>query len=262
MKDIVIVDVVWILIGCFCGSLVGVCVDYLGVLVIGRLLECVDLFFVQVDDVIFGCVIQIGEQLVNIVCIVLFGVGWLVIIFGLIVDCKCGFGEVVVYFVVGLIVVGFVDIVVVGGVENMSWVLMGSNCEIYGEVFGWMVSECYELISQGEVVECMVDKWLFSCDELDDYVFVSYSCVVVVVDVGYFVNEIVEVLVEILCEYGLSEVVVLLWGDEIICCDMLWEKLVILKISFCLEIGCIMVGNFLQIFDGVVVLLLMLVEIV
>ncbi|HGE2232813.1 TPA: acetyl-CoA C-acyltransferase [Pseudomonas aeruginosa] len=260
MKDIVIVDAVRTPIGRFRGSLAGVRADHLGALVIGRLLERVDLSPAQVDDVIFGCVTQIGEQSANIARTALLGAGWPVTIPGLTVDRKCGSGEVAVHLAAGLIAASSADIVVAGGAENMSRVPMGSNREIHGEAFGWMASERYELTSQGEAAERMADKWSLSRDELDDYAFASHSRAAAAADAGHFANEIVEVPVETLREHGLSEAVASLRGDETIRRDTSREKLATLKTSFRPETGRITAGNSSQISDGAAALLLMSAE--
>ncbi|MCO6058563.1 thiolase family protein [Pseudomonas sp. MOB-449] len=260
MKDIVIVDAVRTPIGRFRGGLAGVRADHLGALVIGKLLERVDLSPAQVDDVIFGCVTQIGEQSANIARTALLGAGWPVTIPGLTIDRKCGSGEVAVHLAAGAIATGAADIVVAGGAENMSRVPMGSNREIYGEAFGWMAAERYELTSQGEAAERIADKWSLSRDELDDYAFASHSRAAAAADAGRFANEIVEVPVEALRERGLSEPAAALRADETIRRDTSREKLSTLKTSFRPEGGRITAGNSSQISDGAAALLLMSAE--
>jgi len=260
MKDIVIVDAVRTPIGRFRGGLAGVRADHLGALVIGKLLERVGLSPAQVDDVILGCVTQIGEQSANIARTALLGAGWPVDIPGLTIDRKCGSGEVAVHVAAGAIAAGGVDIVVAGGAENMSRVPMGSNREIHGEAFGWMAAERYELTSQGEAAERIADKWSLSRDELDDYAFVSHSRAAAAADSGYFANEIVEVPVEGLREHGFSEPVAPLRADETIRRDTSRGKLSTLKTSFRPEGGRITAGNSSQISDGAAALLLMSVE--
>src|SRR3546814_572295 len=120
MKDIVIVDAVRTPVGRFRGSLAGVRADHLGSLVIGKLLERVDLSPSQVDDVIFGCVTQIGEQSANIARTALLGAGWPVTIPGMTVDRKCGSSEAAVHVAVGEIMAGACDVVVAGGAESMD----------------------------------------------------------------------------------------------------------------------------------------------
>ncbi|WP_137823495.1 thiolase family protein [Pseudomonas sp. D(2018)] len=260
MKDIVIVDAVRTPISRFRGSLAGVRADHLGALVIGKLLERVDLSPVQVDDVIFGCVTQIGEQSANIARTALLSAGWPVTIPGLTIDRKCGSGEVAVHLAAGAIATGSADIVVAGGAESMSRVPMGSNREIHGDAFGWMVAERYELTSQGEAAERIADKWSLSRDELDDYAFASHSRAAAAADAGRFANEIVEVPVEALREHSLSEPAAPLRADETIRRDTSRERLSTLKTSFRPEGGRITAGNSSQISDGAAALLLMSTE--
>ncbi len=260
MKEIVIVDAVRTPIGKFRGSLAGVRADHLGALVISRLLERVDVSPSLIDDVIFGNVTQIGEQSANIARTALLGAGWPVTIPGLTIDRKCGSGEVAVHLAAGAIASGGADIVVAGGAENMSRVPMGSNREIHGEAFGWMASERYELTSQGEAAERIVDKWKLSRDQLDDFAFSSHQRAAAASDAGYFDNEIVPVPVEELREKALTEPAAILSRDETIRRDTTREKLSTLKTSFRPETGRITAGNSSQISDGAAALLLMSAE--
>ncbi|QUE77308.1 thiolase family protein [Stutzerimonas stutzeri] len=257
MKDIVIVDAVRTPVGRFRGSLAGVRADHLGSLVIGKLLERVDLSPSQVDDVIFGCVTQIGEQSANIARTALLGAGWPVTIPGLTLDRKCGSGEAAVHAAAGAIASGMADIIVAGGAENMSRVPMGSNREIHGEAFGWMAAERYELTSQGEASERMADKWSLSREALDDYAFESHQRAAKAADAGYFDSQIVSVPVELLREHSLTEPAADLAADETIRRDTSREKLSTLRTSFRPENGRITAGNSSQISDGAAALLLM-----
>lgn len=257
MKDIVIVDALRTPIGKFRGSLSGVRADHLGALVISRLLDRVDVSPALVEDVIFGCVTQIGEQSANIARTALLGAGWPVTIPGLTIDRKCGSGEVAVHLAVGAIAAGAADVVVAGGAESMSRVPMGSNREIHGEAFGWMAAQRYELTSQGEAAERIVDRWSLSRDALDDFAFASHQRAAAAADAGYFDNEIVPVAVESLREKSLTEPGVVLRGDETIRRDTSREKLSTLKTSFRPDNGRITAGNSSQISDGAAALLLM-----
>jgi acetyl-CoA acyltransferase len=257
MSDVVIVDAVRTPVGRFRGSLAGVRADHLGALVLKALLERTGLSPAQVDDVIFGCVTQIGEQSANIARTALLGAGWPVTIPGMTLDRKCGSGEAAVHAAVGAIAAGAADIIIAGGAENMSRVPMGSNREIHGEAFGWMAAERYELTSQGEAAERVVDKWSLSRDALDDYAFASHSRAAHAADAGYFDNELVPVPVAELREHALTEPVGMLQADETIRRDTSREKLSTLKTSFRPDTGRITAGNSSQISDGAAALLLM-----
>lgn len=257
MSDVVIVDAVRTPIGRFRGSLAGVRADHLGSLVISRLLERVDVAPEKVEDVIFGCVTQIGEQSANIARTALLGAGWPVGIPGLTIDRKCGSGEVAVHLAAGAIASGAAQVVVAGGAENMSRVPMGSNRDLHGEAFGWMAAQHYELTSQGEAAERIVDKWSLSREALDDFAFASHQRAAAACDAGYFDNEIIPVVVDDLKERSLIEPAGVLRRDETVRRDTSREKLSTLKTSFRPETGRITAGNSSQISDGAAALLLM-----
>lgn len=257
MNDIVIVDAVRTPIGRFRGSLAGVRADHLGACVIDQLLKRNDLSPTRVDDVIFGCVTQIGEQSANIARTALLGAGWPASIPGLTIDRKCGSGEVAVHLAAGMIAAGAADIVVAGGAENMSRVPMGSNRDIHGEAFGWMATQRYELTSQGEAAERIAEHWALSREALDAFALTSQQRAAAASDAGYFDHEIVSVPVEALREKALAESAPLLTRDETIRRDTSLEKLATLKTSFRPETGRITAGNSSQISDGAAALLLM-----
>lgn len=86
---------------------------------------CNDLDIVQVDDIVFGCVMLVGDQGVDIVKIVVLVVDWDEQVVGVQINCFCVFGLEVVNLGVMKVCFGFEDLVLVGGVEFMLCVLMG-----------------------------------------------------------------------------------------------------------------------------------------
>tara|TARA_R110000850_G_scaffold81515_8_gene175233 strand:- start:12475 stop:13650 length:1176 start_codon:yes stop_codon:yes gene_type:complete len=260
MNDIVIVEAVRTPVGRFRGSLAGVRADHLGSLVINELLRRTGLSADKVDDVIFGCVTQIGEQSANIARTALLGAGWPSTVPGLTLDRKCGSGEAAVHAAMGAIAAGAVDIVVAGGAENMSRVPMGSNRDLHGEPFGWKATEQYELTSQGEAAERVAEKWQISREELDAYALESHRRAAAAVAAGYFDKEIVPVPVSEYCEKSHDGFTGLFSADETIRHDTSMEKLASLKTSFRPENGRITAGNSSQISDGAAALMLMSAE--
>lgn len=135
------------LIGCYGGVLLSVWVDDLVVIFLWELLVRNLCFDVEcIDDVIFGCVNQVGEDNRNVVWMVILLVGLLQSVFGIIINCLCGFGLDVLGFVVWVIKVGDGDLLIVGGVELMLWVLfvMGKvvsvffcQVEMFDIIIGW-----------------------------------------------------------------------------------------------------------------------------
>ncbi|SDS90002.1 MULTISPECIES: thiolase family protein [Pseudomonadaceae] len=260
MNDIVIVEAVRTPVGRFRGSLAGVRADHLGSLVINELLQRTGLSAEQIDDVIFGCVTQIGEQSANIARTALLGAGWPASVPGLTLDRKCGSGEAAVHAAMGAIAAGAADIVVAGGAENMSRVPMGSNRDLHGEAFGWKATEHYELTSQGEAAERVAEKWQISREELDAFALESHRRAAAAVDAGHFDREIVPVPVGEYCEKGYEGFTGLFAADETIRRDTSLEKLATLKTSFRPENGRVTAGNSSQISDGAAALLLMSAE--
>lgn len=255
-RDAVIVGAVRTPVGKFRGSLAGVRADHLGALVIDELVKRAGLTPDVVDDVIFGCVTQIGEQSANIARTSVLGAGWPVTIPGLTIDRKCGSGEAAVHMAAGLIACGAADVVVAGGAENMSRVPMGSNRDLHGEAFGWMAADRYELTSQGEAAERLCDQWQLGRESLDAFAVESHRRATAAASAGWFRNEIVPVPVARLREKALEGEVPLFAADETIRPGTAAEKLATLKSSFRSD-GRLTGGNSSQISDGAAVLLLM-----
>ncbi|CAN5336452.1 thiolase family protein [soil metagenome] len=255
-RDVVIVGSARTPVGKFRGSLAGVRADHLGALVIDELVKRVGLSPEVVDDVIFGCVTQIGEQSANIARTSLLGAGWPVTIPGLTIDRKCGSGEAAVHVAAGLIACGAADVVVAGGAENMSRVPMGSNRDLHGEAFGWMAAGRYELTGQGEAAERLCDQWQLSRVSLDAFAVESHRRATAAAAAGWFKNEIVPVPVAQLREKSLEGDAPLFVADETIRPGTAAEKLATLKSSFRPD-GRLTGGNSSQISDGAAVLLLM-----
>jgi acetyl-CoA acyltransferase len=255
-REVVIVGAARTPVGKFRGSLAGVRADHLGALVIDELVSRVGVTPDAVNDVIFGCVTQIGEQSANIARTALLGAGWPVTIPGLTIDRKCGSGEAAVHVATGLISCGSADVIVAGGAENMSRVPMGSNRDIHGEAFGWMAAERYELTGQGEAAERLCDKWNLSRTELDAFAVESHRRAAAAAAAGWFNDEIVPVPVMQVREKTLEGEVPLFSLDETIRPGTAAEKLATLKTSFRAD-GRVTAGNASQISDGAAALLLM-----
>ncbi len=255
-SDVVIVGAVRTPVGKFRGSLAGVRADHLGAVVLDELITRAGLEPESVDDVIFGCVTQIGEQSANIARTSLLGAGWPCTIPGLTIDRKCGSGEEAVHVATGLIACGAAEVVVAGGAENMSRVPMGSNRAIHGEAFGWMAAERYEMTGQGEAAERLCDRWQLSREQLDAYAAESHRRAAAAAAAGHFQKEIVHVPVMQVREKGMEGEVPPFTADETIRPGTAVEKLATLKTSFRAD-GRLTAGNSSQISDGAAVLLLM-----
>jgi acetyl-CoA acyltransferase len=256
MREAVIVDAVRTPVGRFRGALSKVRADHMGAVVLQALAQRNGLDPAAVEDVIFGCVTQIGEQSANIARTALLSAGWPVTVPGITIDRKCGSSEVAVHNAVGSIVSGQADIVIAGGAESMSRVPMGSNRDLHGEAFGFAVLERFGNVSQGEGAERLADRWQLTRDQLDDYAIGSHRRAAEASDAGRFDNEIVPVAVADWQERSADPTESVVTRDETIRRDTSREKLGTLKTSF-RENGRVTAGNASQISDGAAALLVM-----
>lgn len=147
-----------------------------------------------VDDVIIGCVSQVGEQSATPGRMAWLGAGFPAHVPATTIDRKCGSSQQAISFAAQGIRSGDVDIVVAGGVESMSRVVMGSarqGADPYGE----LVAERYApgLVSQGVAAELMAARWKLSRDELDEYSVRSHVLAGAAQSDGRFDREIVPV---------------------------------------------------------------------
>ena len=255
MTGVVVVAAARTPIGRFRGALADVRADHLGAHLIQELANRAGLSPEQIEDVIFGCVTQVGEQSANIARTAVLGAGWPVTIPGMTIDRKCGSAEAAVHVAVGSIAAGAVDIVIAGGAENMSRVPMGGNRDVHGKPFGWLAAEKFDLTSQGEAAERIIDAWGFSRQQLDQYAVESHRRAAAAADAGFFDKEIVPVPVASLSENRESSAPAFA-KDETIRRETSEEKLAKLKTSFRPD-GRITAGNASQISDGAAAVLLM-----
>ncbi len=256
MTGVVIVEAVRTPIGRFRGALSQVRADHLGAHVLQALLERTGLSPDAVDDVIFGCVTQVGEQCGNIGRTSLLSAGWPDSIPGMTVDRKCGSSESAIHVAAGAIMSGAGDVVVAGGAESMTRVPMGGNRDVHGQTFGWALSKRFDLTSQGEAAERICDVNGFSRNNLDDFAIESHRRAARAADAGWFDREIAPVALEIWRERDANGEAALFARDETIRRDTSREKLSTLKTSFRSENGRVTAGNASQISDGAAALLL------
>jgi acetyl-CoA acyltransferase len=255
MTNVVIVEAARTPVGRFKGGLKDVRADHLGAAVLGALVERARLAPQQVDDVVFGCVSQVGEQCGNIARTALLSAGWPESIPGMTVDRKCGSSEAAVHVAIGSIAAGQADVVIAGGAESMTRVPMGGNRDVHGKPFGWRLNERFALTSQGEAAERLCDLWQLDRAALDDYAIESHRRAARAADAGHFDREIVPVS---LTEWSERESGAqgAVSRDETIRRDTSREKLSTLKTSFRPEGGRVTAGNASQISDGAAAVLL------
>ncbi len=256
MRNVVIVAAARTPIGRFKGSFSDIRADHLGAAVLNDLVRRAAVQPANVNDVIFGCVTQIGEQCGNIARTSLLGAGWPETIPGMTVDRKCGSAEAAIHTAYAQIAAGVVDVVAAGGAESMTRVPMGSNRDLHGKPFGWKLTERFEMVSQGEAAERVADQWGITRTDLDQFAVDSHARAAAAADHGYFAKEIVPIRLADWSEARDGDPAAVLSHDETIRRGTNLEKLATLKTSFRPD-GKITAGNSSQISDGAAALLLM-----
>src|SRR5260370_4763341 len=205
-----------------------------------------------VDDVIAGCVGQVGEQAYNIARNAVLAAGFPESVPGTTVDRQCGSSQQAAHFAAQGILAGSYDIAIACGVECMSRIPMGSNGAGPGKPFGPGVMRRYHdtVFNQGIGAEMMAERWKISRTELDEFSFESHQRAARATQEGRFCNEIVPVPVE--TENG----PVHLSKDEGIRANSTLEKMATLKPAFKPD-GVITAANSSQISDGAAAVLIM-----
>lgn len=256
MNEVVIVDAVRTPIGRFRGALASVRADHLAACVLEALLTRNRLAPSSVNDVVLGCVSQIGEQCGNIARTALLGAGFPEFVPGMTVDRKCGSGEAAIHTGYAAIAAGLAEIVIAGGAESMTRVPMGSNRDLHGTPFGRLLQERFELTSQGEAAERISDLWNLTAADHDAYAVESHRRAAAAADAGRFDHERVPVELARWADDPVAVSDHWLTDDETIRRDTTPEKLAALKRVF-RECGRVSAGNASQISDGAAAVLLM-----
>src|SRR5580765_3808015 len=132
----------------------------------------------RIDDVIAGCVGQVGEQTFNVGRNAVLAAGWPESVPGTTVDRQCGSSQQALAFAAAGLVSGQYDVVVAGGVESMSRVALGSSASVSGLPFGEQVLARYAdelaaagtpVFNQGIGAELIAERWGFTREQLDGY---------------------------------------------------------------------------------------------
>jgi acetyl-CoA acyltransferase len=149
---------------------------------------------VVVDDVIWGCVSQVGEQTFDIGRNAVLAAGWPESVPGVTVDRQCGSSQQSVHFAAAGVISGQYDVVVAGGVESMSRVTMGSS--VAGAwPFGENFRARYDGVApnQGVGAEMIAERWKLSRTQLDEFSLSSHEKAAAAQDDGRFDEQIVPV---------------------------------------------------------------------
>src|SRR5579859_2726967 len=130
----------------------------------------------SIDDVIVGCVAQVGEQGLNVGRNAVLAAGFPESVPGTTVDRQCGSSQQAIHFAAQGVVSGAYDIVIAGGVEAMTRVPMGSNAQGPGSPFGSLMLRRYDngLVPQGISADLIAQKWELSREQLDEFSLESH----------------------------------------------------------------------------------------
>ena len=251
MAEAVIVEAVRSPVGKRNGALSGVHPGELSAQVLNGLVERAGVDPALVDDVIWGCVMQAGEQALDIARTAVLAAGWPESVPGVTVDRQCGSSQQSVHFAAAGVVAGHYDVAVAGGVEVMSRTPMGASLANGGHPYPEAFRARYtQTPNQGTGAEMIAEQWGFSRTDLDQYSLDSHEKAAAAQDSGAFDAQIVGIKDQdgnpVLQDGGIRR------GGTI-------ESMAGIKPAF-KEDGVIHAGNSSQISDGSAALLFMSAE--
>ena len=263
MENAVIVDAIRTPMGKRNGQLSGWHPADLAAEVLGSLAERTSLDPALVDDVIMGCVMQVGAQSINVGRNAVLSAGWPESVPSTTIDRQCGSSQQSAHFAAQGIMAGAYDVVVAAGVEVMSLVPMGASVMVkdVGQPFPQPMQDRYAdvggLQPQGIGAEMIADNWSLSRADLDAYGLSSQQRAARARDEGRYDNEILPVAEKILDrEAGrvveTGQTVTTDGGIR----ESTLDKLASLKPAFRPD-GKVTAGNSSQITDGAAGLLIM-----
>ncbi|MGZ3599851.1 MAG: thiolase family protein [Ktedonobacterales bacterium] len=247
MREVVIVEAVRTPVGRRNGALKDVHPVVLAAMALREVTQRSGIDPALVEDVVMGCVSQVGEQGLNIARNAVLQAGFPIEVPATTVDRQCGSGQQAIHFAANLIQSGVCDISIGAGVENMSRLPIGSSIASGGNPFPPSLMEVYPVVHQGISAEMIAEKWDISREELDAFGLRSHQLAAAAQDAGYFEREILPV--------SLADGSVFT-RDEGVRRDTTLEKLAGLQPSFKAD-GRITAGSSSQISDGAAAVLLM-----
>lgn len=202
-----------------------------------------------IDDVIAGCVVQVGEQAVNVARNAVLAAGFPESVPGTTVDRQCGSSQQAIHFAAQGVMAGAYNVAIACGVECMTRVPMGAAAAGPGQPFGPQMMKRYNnvVFHQGVGAEMMAARWGIPREELDGYSLESHRRAAAATASCRFKSQIVPVPiagdVEMLRDEGIRE-------------GTTPEKMASLKPAFQVG-GVITAANSSQISDGAAAVLVM-----
>src|SRR2546428_3374944 len=192
MRDAVSVGAVRTAVGKRNGKLSPVRPDDLVAGVLGELVRRVGLDPTEVEDVILGCVDEVGEQVMNIARNDARIAGLPLDVCGTTLDRMCGSGQQAANFAAMGVMAGQYECVIAGGVEHMTRVPMGSNGIGPGDgPLSPRLQALYNIIPQGLSAEMIAEQWGLKREELDEFSALSHEKAGRAIAEGRFKREVV-----------------------------------------------------------------------
>ena len=248
MHNAVIVGAVRTAVGRKNGKLGGVRPDDLLADTLKALVTRVKIDPSEVEDVVMGCVDQVGEQGFNIARNAALIAGFPLDVCGTTLDRMCGSGQQAANFAAMGVMSGQYECVIAGGVENMSRVPMGSNGVGPGDgPLSPRLQALYNIVPQGLSAEMIAEQWGIKREELDELAAGSHERAGRAIAEGRFKREIVPIT---LADGSVFEV------DEGVRVPVNREKMAALAPSFKPD-GVVTAASSSQISDGAAALLIM-----
>jgi acetyl-CoA acyltransferase len=246
VREAVIVDAVRTPIGKRGGALADVHPVDMSAHVLNELLTRSGLSPDDVDDVLWGCVTQLGDQSGNVGRFAALAAGWPESIPGVTINRACGSSQQAVEFAAMGLMSGWYDVVIAGGVETMSRVPLGATRAV-GFPYGPAMTGRYGVTAfeQGPGAELMAERYKLSRERLDEFALGSHEKAAAATDAGEFDSQLVALpsAPQLTTDEGIRR------GSSM-------ERLASLKTVF-REDGVVTAGNSSQISDGAAGLLLM-----
>src|SRR5438105_5098518 len=193
MREVVIVEAVRTPIGRRNGRLKDMHPVVVGSLVLKELVARAGIPAESVEDVVFGCVSQHGEQGLNIARDAWLTAGFPVTTPGTTVDRQCGSSQQAIHFAANLVQAGVCDVTVAGGVESMTRVPMGSTAADCGFAFPPELTELYDLVPQGVSAELVARKYGVDRRAMDEFGVRSHQLAHEATEKGYLASQIMPV---------------------------------------------------------------------
>ncbi|MBN9738855.1 MULTISPECIES: acetyl-CoA C-acyltransferase [unclassified Pseudonocardia] len=186
MRDAVIVEAVRSPVGKRKGGLAGVHPTDLSAHVLRSVAERSGVDPAEIEDVIWGCVSQAGEQTLDIARNAALAAGFPESVTGVTVDRQCGSSQQSVHFAAAGLIAGQYDVVVAGGVESMTRVPMGSSSQGQDPLGADFAARYGVSPNQGVGAEMIAEKWGFSRTQLDEFALLSHERAAAAQDAGRF----------------------------------------------------------------------------